>query len=71
MLDDILAFEIVDQNNLKDLYIGKSNKINKDKLKEFSLTSKDKDTFFLSYKGDIVSIGKLIGNLFKPTKILI
>ena len=71
MLDDILAFEIVDQNNLKDLSFGKSIKINKDNLKEFSLSSQDKDTFFLSYKGDIVSIGKLIGNLFKPTKILI
>tara|TARA_Y100001935_G_C17301770_1_gene509718 strand:- start:527 stop:1429 length:903 start_codon:yes stop_codon:yes gene_type:complete len=71
MLDDILAFEIVDQNNLKDLSFGRTIKINKDNLREFSESTYDKDTFFLSYKGDIVSVGKLIGNLFKPTKILI
>jgi hypothetical protein len=31
----------------------------------------DKKNIFLFKKGDIVSIGKLNGNLFKPNKILI
>ena len=31
----------------------------------------DKKNIFLFKKGDIVSIGKLDGNLFKPNKILI
>ena len=41
-------------------------------MKKFaSQNDLDKKKIFLSKKGDIVSIGKLDGNLFKPNKILI
>ncbi len=68
MLDDILAYEIVDQKDLIDLSFGKSIKIG-----EYNILSKkkDKNPIFLSHNGNIVSIGKLVGNLFKPNKVLI
>ncbi len=71
MLDDILAYEIEDKKDLDDLCKGKSIKIDVKKIKKFDLTSQDKNLIFLSKSGDIVSIGKLIGNLFKPSKVLI
>ena len=71
MLDDILAYEILDQKDLEDLSLGRSIKIDENKLKKSQSKSLDKKLIFLSNKGDIVSIGKLIGNLFKPDKILI
>jgi len=71
MLDDILAYEILDQKDLEDLSFGKSIKIDEIKLKKSQSKPLDKKLIFLSNKGDIVSIGKLIGNLFKPDKILI
>ena len=70
MLDDILAYEIIEPKDLEDLSFGRSIKIDEIKLKSQSI-SLDKKLIFLSYKGDIVSIGKLVGNLFKPNKILI
>ena len=60
--------------------IGKKNivlpndtsiKIDGDKITNSSSINLDKKNIFLSNKGDIVSIGKLDGNLFKPNKILI
>ncbi len=70
MLDDILAYEIVNQQDLNDLSNGKSIKIDEKKLNSFSST-KDRNCFFLSNNGEIISIGRLVGNLFKPNKILI
>ncbi len=71
MLDDILAVEIFDQNDFNDLSNGKSIKIDEKKLKNFSSKSLDEKNFFLSKNGDVISIGKLVGNLFKPNKVLI
>ena len=71
MLDDILAYEIVDQIDIENLSFGKTIKIDEKKFKNFQSISLDKKIIFLSNKGDIVSIGKLVGNLFKPKKILL
>ena len=68
MLDDILALEILDPKDIKDLSFGRTIKVD---LKYFESIDLDKKIIFLSNKGDIVSIGKLVGNLFKPSKILI
>ncbi len=71
MLDDILAYEIADKKDIKDLSFGRSIKIDENVFKDFQSISLDKKIVFLSNHGDIVSIGKLVGNLFKPNKILI
>ncbi len=71
MLDDILAYEIVDQKDLIDLSFGRSIKINEKKLFKPQSISQDKKLIFLSKKGDIVSFGKLIGSLFVPQKVLL
>ena len=70
MLDDILAYEIDDRNDLNDLSFGRPIKIDEKQFKKNS-SKNDKELIFLSHKGDVVSFGKLIGNLFKPNKILI
>ncbi len=71
MLDDILAYEIENLDHLKDLSFGKSINIDERKIKKLSSNNLDSKLILLSNKGDIVSIGKLIGSLFKPSKILI
>ena len=71
MLDDILAYEIDDKLDMNNLSFGRSIKIDGDKITNSSSINLDKKNIFLSNKGDIVSIGKLDGNLFKPNKILI
>ena len=71
MLDDILAYEIEDKKDLNELSFGRSIKIKEEYIKNFSSKTIDKKNFFLSKNGNIVSIGKLEGNLFKPNKILI
>ena len=71
MLDDILAYEIEDKKDLNELSFGRSIKIKEEYIKNFSSKTIDKKNFFLSNNGNIVSIGKLEGNLFKPNKILI
>ncbi len=71
MLDDILAFEIEDDQDIKSLSLGKSINIDESKFKKFSSDKFDRNKVFISNKGDIISIGKLIGNLFKPKKVLI
>ena len=71
MLDDILAYEIGDQLDIKNLSFGRSIKIDEKKIINSSSKNLDKKNIFLFKKGDIVSIGKLDGNLFKPNKILI
>ncbi|MDC3178098.1 tRNA pseudouridine(55) synthase TruB [Pelagibacteraceae bacterium] len=71
MLDDILAYEIDDQLDIENLSFGRSIKIDENKIINSSSINLDKENIFLSNKGDIVSIGKLDGNLFKPKKILV
>ena len=71
MLDDILAYEIEEKLDIENLSFGRSIKIDEKKIINSSSISLDKKIIFLSNKGDIVSIGKLDGNLFKPNKILI
>ena len=71
MLDDILAYEIESKEDLINLSLGKSIYININKLKKPLLSSFDKNYLFLSKQGNIVSYGKLNGDLFKPNKIMI
>ena len=71
MLDDILAYEIEEKNDLKNLSLGKSIFINNQRLIKKPLNSDKKEKVFLSHDGNIVSIGKLSGNLFQPNKVLI
>jgi len=71
MLDDILAYEIEDKEDLNNLSLGKSIFINVNKLINPPLNSFDKNLLFLLKKGKVLSYGKLNGNLFEPKKILI
>ena len=71
MLDDILAYEIEEQLDIENLSFGRSIKIDEKKIINSSSINLDKNNIFLFKKGDVVSIGKLDGNLFKPNKILI
>ncbi len=71
MLDDILAYEIEENLDIENLSFGRSIKIDEKKIINSSSINLDKKNIFLFNKGDIVSIGKLKGNLFKPNKILI
>ena len=71
MLDDILAYEIEEQLDINNLAFGRSIKIDEKKIINSSSINLDKKNIFLFKNGDIVSIGKLDGNLFKPNKILI
>ena len=70
MLDDILAYEVKEKKDLLDLSLGKTIFIN-DKLIKKPLNSDKKELVFLSHRGNIVSFGKLSGNLFQPNKVLI
>ncbi len=70
MLDDILAYEVEEEKDLYDLSFGKRIFINKEKLIKTTLSSDKKAIVFLSNKGNIVSFGKLIGDLFQPHKVL-
>ena len=70
MLDDILAYEIEEKNDLDNLSFGKSIFIKKKKLIKKPLNSDKKDLVFLSNKGNIISFGKLSGDLFQPNKVL-
>ncbi len=71
MLDDILAYEIEEKLDIENLSFGRSIKIDERKIINSSSINLDEKNIFLFKKGDIVSIGKLDGNLFKPNKILI
>jgi len=70
MLDDILAYEVKEKKDLLDLSLGKAIFIS-DKVINKPLNSDKKELVFLSNKGNIVSFGKLSGDLFKPNKVLI
>ena len=68
VLDDILAYEIDNEEDINNLSLGRT--INLDKFNSKYSFKKNK-LIFLSNNGDIISIGKLVGNLFIPNKILI
>ncbi len=70
MLDDILAYEIEEESDLRDLSLGKKIFIDKKKLVKISLNPDNETFVFLSNKGNIVSFGKLVGDLFQPHKVL-
>ena len=65
--------EIIDHfnNNHLDKAFNLCEVSNEKKITHSSSINLDKKNVFLFNKGDIVSIGKLDGNLFKPNKILI
>jgi len=71
MLDDILAYEVEEKKDLNDLSLGKPIFVNKKKLIKKPLNSDKKELVFLSNSGNIISFGKLSGDLFKPNKVLI
>ena len=71
MLDDILAYEIVDEKNKLSISQGRSININVNKLHNPHLNSSDRKVVFLTDKGKVISFGKLNGDLFKPEKVLI
>jgi len=70
MLDDILAYEVEEKKDLNNLSLGKSIFINKNKLIKKPLNSDKKKLVFLSNRGNIISFGKLSGDLFQPNKVL-
>ena len=71
MLDDILAYEVVEKEDLKNLSLGKSIILNLNNLIKPLLNSVDEKLVFLSFKGNIISYGKLNNDLFIPKKILL
>ena len=71
MLDDILVYEVEEKKDLNDLSLGKSIFIKNKKLIKKPLNSDKEELVFLSYKGNIISLGKLSEDLFKPNKVLI
>ena len=71
MLDDILAYEIDEEKCKLSITQGKSIKINLNKLIDPILNSSERKIIFLTEKGNIISFGKLDGDLFKPDKVLI
>ena len=70
MLDDILAYEVEEKKDIEDLSLGKKIFVNKNKLIKKPLDSDKKELVFLSNKGNILSFGKLRGDLFLPSKVL-
>ena len=66
-----MAYEVEEKKDLNDLSFGKSIFIKKNNVIKLPLNSDKKELVFLSNKGNIVSFGKLSGDLFKPNKVLI
>ena len=71
MLDDILAYEVDDENLINEISQGKIVKIKTNNFAKKSLNSNESLKIFLTYKNSVLSFGKLDGNLFKPKKVLI
>jgi len=71
MLDDILAYEVDDENKKISISQGKSIKVDKNNLINPLLNSSDRKIVFLTENEKIISFGKLDGDLFKPKKVLI
>ena len=71
MLDDILAYEIDDEKDITSISHGKSIKLDNKKLIKTPLDLTEEKTIFLTVRNNVVSFGKLSGDLFKPNKVLI
>ena len=71
MLDDILAYEVDDEESKLNLSHGKEINININLLNNPPLNLLDRRVIFLTNKGSVLSFGKLDGDLFKPDKVLI
>ena len=71
MLDDILAYEIEDEKLIKEISQGKSIKINPNLFLKDSLNLTERSIVFLTNNKNVLSFGKLDGNLFEPQKVLI
>ena len=71
MLDDILAYEIEEENIKNYISQWKMIKINFNQLINPLLNSSEEKNVFLTENGNVISIGKLNGDLFKPKKVLI
>ena len=71
MLDDILAYEVDDEESKFNLSHGKEINININLLNNPPLNLLDRKVIFLTNKGSVLSFGKLDGDLFKPDKVLI
>ena len=71
MLDDILAYEIDDEKLIKEISNGKTVRINEFNFFSDSLNLNDKKTIFLTFRKNVLSFGKLEGNMFVPQKVLI
>ena len=71
MLDDILAYEIDDEKDLTSISQGKSIKLDIKKLIKTPLDLTEEKIIFLTVRNNVVSFGKLSGDLFKPNKVLI
>ena len=71
MLDDILAYEVDDEESKLNLSHGKKINININLLINPPLNLFDRKVIFLTNKGSVLSFGKLDGDLFKPDKVLI
>ena len=71
MLDDILAYEIDEADEIKKISSGKSINLDEKILSKTSSNLLSKKIIFLTNNGKVLSFGNLIGNLFKPQKVLI
>ena len=71
MLDDILAYEVDDEESKLNLSHGKAINIDINLLNNPPLNLVDRKVVFLTNKGRVLSFGKLDGDLFKPDKVLI
>ena len=71
MLDDILAYEIEVENIKNYISQGKMIKINFNQSINPLLNLSEEKNVFLTENGNVISIGKLNGDLFKPKKVLI
>ena len=71
MLDDILAYEIDDEKDITSISQGKSIKLDIKKLIKTPLDLTEEKIIFLTVRNNVVSFGKLSGDLFKPNKVLI
>ena len=71
MLDDILAYEIDDEKDITSISQGKSIKLDIKKLIKAPLDLTDEKVIFLTVRKNVISFGKLSGDLFKPNKVLL
>ena len=71
MLDDILAYEIDEEKIRNYISQGKMIKVNFNQFINPLLDLSEEKNIFLTENGNVISIGKLNGDLFKPDKIMI